>query len=216
MNYLLSHNQVLQTLLLQKDSHIKPHRNLTPETSKDIEQLSRKVGLAPTQSRILFTTGIGLSDRGFPLRIAAIIIPTLRVIGRLQALGIPNISYRIYQATDFIIDENGLDREKGIQVARILQNYIHEYIQNHHKELEDSIDMQFSLGLKGELIDDVALELSHMHHPSLEKLAHYAQSKGKSLQSAYRYAAANIVSNGHVSDRFPVKNHPSDDLIVVG
>ena len=192
--------------MLRYDKQIDQHKNLNPETSRDLERLSRRLANNPTGTRLSFTTGVGLSDVGMPCRLNAVIIPTLRVLQRLRALGFEDISYRVYQATDFIIAENWLDQAAAEQVAKLMDINMRSMIRQKYPDIAQYIHLDFGTPVDTDTVDSVVVQLQDSESPSMRQILAYAKSKSHSALSAYRYAAANIICNGHTSPQ-SAENH---------
>lgn len=196
-------NQIHRALMLQKDPEIGSHKNLNRETSQMLETLSKRLSDTPRSVHVNFVTGLGLSDIGMPCRLNAIIIPTLRVMRRLRELGLEHISYRVYQATDFIIAENHLDREKALKVAQLMYTNMRCDIQECYPDLAPYVDLQFGIPVGQDTLDTVVDQLRDSDSPSLSDITQYANGKSQPILSAYRYAAANIICNGHMTPHIP-------------
>jgi hypothetical protein len=56
--YSTNSNHIQSALMLRYDRQIDQHKNLNPETSRDLERLSRRLASNPTGTRLSFTTGV--------------------------------------------------------------------------------------------------------------------------------------------------------------
>ncbi len=131
----------------------------------------------------------------FPDRLAAIIVPTLRVMERLRCLGISDYHYTFYQARAFLIWVQRIDPRDALQISQHMKAYIRDYIRAKYPHLEWSISFEFDRRIKTDAIEKVRNILEVSDSPDMRKIIWYAESKWKSRESAYLYAAANIVCN---------------------
>jgi hypothetical protein len=205
----------MKSLLLKEDNQLWPNQNLNDNTSQLLQKLCRWLVNDTIYQNIVFTTGLWLSDIGTPMRLPVILAPVLRVMQRLIWLWITWVEYRIYQATDFIIDENSLNREKALKNASIMEKYIHHYLATLYPKLMWKVWVYFWIKLTPEDIHEVSNNLIWFSdRMSIWDINSYASSKSKSLESAYRYGAANIICNGHILEKYPLQSWDIHEVII--
>lgn len=186
--------KALSAFLLTGEDDIRPNRNLNESSATRLEKLARSLEKWEWSS-IEFTTGIWLSALWFPERLPAIAVPTLRLMERLDALWVHDYHYTLYQARDFLISEQWLDPNQAIQISNHMGQYIRDYIRTRYPHLEKNIDLVFDKKIHTDELEKVKALLRKSDLPDMEKIVAYAQSKWKDCESAYGYAAANIVCN---------------------
>ncbi len=210
----------MRTLLLHEDSVLWKNQNLTPETSIALQRICRSLVNGTLEGKLHFTTWIWLTDKSTPMRLPALILPTLRIMRRLRELGVVGIQYHVYQATDFIIRETMLDEEKARKNAVIMERYLRHFIQKCYPDLEDDTSLEFWFEIDTETVRQVSDELRKFHDessfsPALNKLIDYATSKWMGRDSALRYSAANLIWNGHIQWRGPFCLWENDVIIPI-
>ncbi len=184
----------LSAFLLTGEDHIRPNRNINEASAIQLETLALSLHKW-NRPDIEFTTGIWLSGVWFPERLPAIAIPTLRIMERLDALGVHDCHYTLYQARDFLIAEQWLDLREAIQISNHMERYIRDYIRRLYPHLEKSIDLVFDKKIDTDELEKVKATLRKSDLADMKKILAYAQSKWRDRESAYTYAAANIVCN---------------------
>jgi hypothetical protein len=80
-------------------------------------------------------------------------------------------------------------------------------IRQKYPDIAQYIHLDFGMLLDQDHLDTVVDQLRESESPSLSKIIQYAESKSKSTLSAYRYAAANIICNGHTRHQEAADNN---------
>ena len=186
--------KTLSALLLTGEPTLLKNRNLNEQSAIRLENLARSL-LLWEKHHLHFTTGIGISEKGFPLRLPAIVVPTLRVMERLQALWIYDVEYTLYQAKNFLIQNQWMDAWMTSDISHRMEQYIREYINRKFPEISDRVDLDFEREIDPSEIQEVQSHLPSLDLPSMQQIIAYAKSKWRSSESAYEYAAANILAN---------------------
>ncbi len=186
--------KTLSAFLLTWDATIRQNRNLNEISAVRLEKLAQSLQKWD-QLSIEFTTGMWLSPVWFPARLSAIAVPTLRVMERLNALWVHDHKYTLYQVRDFLIRDQWLDRTEGIWISNRMEWYIRDYIRKWYAHLEKSVDFEFDKKIDRNELERVEATLRASDSPDMQKILAYAEKKWKNRESAYTYAAANIVSN---------------------
>jgi hypothetical protein len=78
-----------------------------------------------------------------------------------------------------------------------MHNKMRSDIERYYGDIAKYIHLDFGIPVEHDTIDTVVEQLQDSDSPSLAKIIQYAESKSNSTLSAYRYAAANIICNGH-------------------
>lgn len=208
-------NTLMKSLLLNEDNQLWPNRNLNTNTSQSLQRLCRWLVNNTLHPNIVFTTGLWLSDIGTPMRFPVILAPVLRVMQRLIWLWIAWVEYRIYQATDFIIDENSLNRAEALKNASIMEKYIHYYLATFYSDLIGKVWTYFWIEIvPGDICEVSNALIWFSDKTAIWDIRSYASSKSKSLESAYRYGAANIICNGHIPEKYPLWDWDKYEVII--
>ncbi len=147
------------------------------------------------RTSIEFTTGMWLSGDWFPERLPAIAVPTLRVMERIDTIWVHDHRYTLYQARDFLISEQWMTPKEAIWISNQMERYIREYIRFYYPHLEKSIEFEFDKKIERDELEKVKAILRTSNSPDMQKILTYAESKWRDRESAYTYAAANIVCN---------------------
>lgn len=210
----ISANVCQQTFLLKEDSVAGPLRFVEGEDGKRLQKISRQISAEQTpdaKKYLAYTTGLGLSLRGIPLRLPALIVPTLKVMKRMHEIGVHPPDYLIYQATDFIAETNAMDVDRARGVSTLMHRYLEKYVQVLHPELTEHV--QFSFGneaaISSQKIDSiVSLIREKMNQGGkftalMEKFSFYREQNGHPKGSEFSYAAANALCNGAVEELYP-------------
>ncbi len=195
LTFLLMSSSIISSLLLHDESRIRPNILIDPTHQTAIKNLSDKLDGNPGFS-LSYLTWVWLTDTGFPLRFPAIAVPTLRMLSRLQKLGI-TATYRIYQALDFIVETQWLDLGEAFCVSYEMERYLRDFIQREFSDISHQVEIHFFRNIDPiELSSTIAFLQSHTSE-HMQKILGYAVSKWKDPITAYTYAAANIVWNDH-------------------
>ncbi len=216
----MNSNSIMNSFLLSKDKELGSNKISYTSSAIDLQNLCKSIVNDTLDWNIVLTTWIWLNDIWVPIRCPALIIPALKIIRNLVNLWINNIEYSIYQATSFIIKENSLDENLAKNNSKIIQNYLKWYILEYYNDIFDKISFDFNLDLDENNLLNVAENIKWLLwnqdiNLAMWKLVNYAESKWKSETSAFIYGSANIVSNWHVGDYYPVKNESSDIIIPI-
>lgn len=186
--------KTLSALLLTGDSNIRPNKNLNEVSANKLQELARSLHRWDRPS-IGFTVGMWLSGVWFPERLPVIIIPTLRVMSRLDRLWVHDTSATFYQARDFLIREQWMHPTEAMRISNHMEQYLREYIRRKYPELEERIEFKFDKKIDPEELEDVQSNLQTSNSSDMQKIVAYATSKWRDEESAYIYAAANVVCN---------------------
>ncbi|MDP7477500.1 MAG: hypothetical protein QF442_03570, partial [Candidatus Peribacteraceae bacterium] len=189
---------------------------------KLLQALSRKIARTRRGcDRVLFTTGLGLSDsREIPLRLPAIMVPALHAMERQQYLALCKPSkYLVYQATDFIADANGIDHSVAIDTSKRMEDFLRQYVELIHPNIAENVEFRFerdrnedSTRAIEELVDEISGEITHEIH---QRLLFNESSHSNRNGQALRYAAANVLYNGAEPDRYPFKDCCTDIDVII-
>ena len=114
---------------------------------------------------------------------------------RLDALWVHDYQYTIYQARDFLITEQWMSPTEATWISNQMQRYIRDYVKKRYVHLERSIDFDFDKKIDPEELERVKEALRKSDSSDMQKILSYAESKWRDRESAYTYAAANIVCN---------------------
>ncbi|MDD2870891.1 MAG: hypothetical protein PHS49_02775 [Candidatus Gracilibacteria bacterium] len=214
-------NDLMNTFLLKNNEEVGPNKISYTKTAIDLQNLSKSLVKDTLDGKIILTTGVGLDDVGVPVRSPALIIPALEIIRYLQKIGINDVNYLIYQATGFIINENGLNINNANQVSSFMKKYFELFIQEFYYDIYDKIILNFNFELEQNYLDKVSLNITKLGGKSyidslIKNLENYASSKGKSNISALQYSSANIICNGHILDIYPFDSNNVGVLLPIG
>ncbi len=203
------------------DQRIGPLKFSDSSQARVLESLSREIASGRSEcSRVLFTTGLGLSDSSeVPDRLPAIMVPALHAMERQQQLGLTPAKYLVYQATDFIVDTNGIEASTATNVSTRMEQFLHRYVQEVHPSLEDRVEFRFE---RNENVDSSASiellirELSKEVSSSMyEKLCMNESVHSHRNGQAMRYAAANVLYSGASPEDYPFTQSLSGADIIV-
>ncbi len=197
----MNHQIILDALTLNWEQILKKNIHLNAHTEKSLELLAKNLAENPNQV-IEFVTGMGISKDGYPQRLPVIMIPTIRIMERLHALGVTNTCYTIYQARNFLAESEWLNHQTIENIGRKMFHYLNEYgcRLKIPKKVRDTIQFDMDRKIPENLIEEWVEILKKLESPEMEKIIAYAQSKWKDITSAYRYAVANIIGNHNLDD----------------
>lgn len=222
---ILSANRLQQTFLFKDDKMAGPLRFIHGDDGKSLQIVSRSLQMSVqpnAKDYLLYTTGLGLSVKDIPLRLPAVMVPTLRVMERLKELGIIPPTYLVYQATDFITETNDLHPKTGRARSTLMRKYLEKYIRILHPTIQD--DVVFKFGAEACVSADVIRCMSDRIRQKLResenlqdifhKLSTYRSSQAKPEGSELIYAAANAVFSGADRGLYPFQDMARHRMIV--
>lgn len=225
----IGHNGLLSGAFLGRTAKYEGRtRQVSDETALALQSLSRNLVNTNNPTNIALTTGLGLSDKGVPLRLPALLIPALQMLRELksynEARGFKQISarYIIYQASDFIAQMNKLDPELAKTNSEICKNYIKAFVHQYFPDVSSQIDLfigdDVSMDydavqkLAGLLKNDLPEEIKD----DMQKILNYGGRRNAIQDSSYYYAAANIILNGGYNPCYPLSGTlPKNTAIVM-
>jgi hypothetical protein len=164
-----------------------------------------------TYADVVLTTGLGLSDKGVPLRLPAVLLTGLSLLQTFVKQG-QRARYVVYQATDFITEVNKLDPVKAQNCSEQTANYLDQFVGRFFPELVQLVTIKTGADCvvrRMHLIDaeqslhDLARKDDPKINAALDTICSYGhQHKGS---DAYiRYAAANVLLNGGYAKHYPL------------
>ncbi len=118
---------------------------------------------------------------------------------RLDVLWVHDYHYTLYQARDFLAKSQEMSQTEAIEISNRMERYLLDYIRANYPHHEENIDFEFDKKIDPELLEKVKYVLRTSNSPDMTKITAYAMSKWKDAESAYDYAAANVVCN--ISER---------------
>lgn len=202
---------------------LRPAR--TPD-SVHLEQIARSIAQKRMSTRqLLLTTGLGLQGGGrVPVRLPALLLPGLHVLEQLQALGLPSPTYRVYQATEFIADTNGIPLDEAQESAAKMEHYLQKYIERFHPQVASHVQLRFRQPLTPDIQDRIHATIDAIREQiaasipvrdALHLLEQCEQKHSGAAGSSHCYAAANALYSGAVEGYPFADDLPTDAEIVL-
>jgi len=225
-----NHNRLLSGQFLARSKGATGgNRNVSRETANALQQLSRQLSSSNNNERthLVLTTGLGLSDKGVPLRLPALLIPALKMLRDLgaynEARGFEQIKakYIVYQASDFITKTNKLDPQIAAESAAACHQYLTDFIAEYFPDVADQVQIATSdkCAIDPEHIEALAGELkTATPEPiarDMETIAAYGTRRKTIEDSHYYYAAANIILNGGYEPHYPLSGELFEQTDIV-
>ncbi len=220
-NVFPTHNSVHRAIRLHDEPMIGDIRPARSQDAVHVEKIARDIARQNMSTKhLVLTTGFGLNASSrIPLRLPALLLPGLRIMERLTALGLPTPEYRVYQATDFIAQTNGYPVDKARECASKMESYLRRYVKTFHGRIAGHVHFYFTQAYTeetrehlGSIIDVMRSRLARIDCIA-EALSQLQECERRhSLQSnCYeQYAAANVLYSGAVA-QYPLgKQHPNN------
>lgn len=180
-----------------------------------------------TKGSVVLTTGLGLSDQGVPVRLPALLVPGLEVLRELVGQG-REASYVVYQATDFIIQANGLAGAAARENAATMETYMDRFVSRYYADVAEHV--VFRTGCEC-AVDDRELGAVEAGLAALEKeeapafktpeiagafdLIRAYGERHAGANVCMRYAAANVLLNGGFAGSYPFARRTMEGVTVV-
>lgn len=199
----------------------RKNRACSESAARDLQMLACAVSRAAEAQKVVLTTGIGLSDKGVPLRLPALIVPGLNMMRELVKTGNADIRYIVYQARDFITETNGLDAAMAFGNAALCTGYIRRFVDEFFPDVADRVTIlsgdDFRLGRAhlSTLADRLAGAEDGPVRENMAAIESYASRRRGAARSHLYYAAANIILNGGYGPHYPLRDHVRDDDAVI-
>lgn len=217
-----SANEIQSTFRLKGiDSRIGPLKLFDSSQSIVLQKLSRDIYQGRSKcTDVLLTTGLGLSDNyEVPLRLPALLVPGFQVMERQKELGFTPSQYRVYQATEFIADANGIELQKACDVSSCMENFLRRYVEELHPDLVEHVEFCFERD-KNEIASDsihqLVKEISNSTSRNIfDRLSQCESNHSNRNGQAIRYGAANVLYNGADPEKYPFKG-PIGIVVPIG
>lgn len=174
-----------------------------------------ELSLKPNDN-IMLTTGLGLSDKGVPLRLPSLIMPGLEMLREFKEAGL-KVTYSIYQATGFIINTNKLKRRQAKAASRYSEYYLTQFVETFYPDIADLVKFSFGDQCK---IDETQISSVQTiiynnidsQCPALNTIKNYGKGH---RGNAMRYAAANVMMNKGITNYYPLEDFTTKQTTVV-
>ena len=217
-----SANDIQSTFRLKGiDPRIGPLKPFDGSQSAILQKLSRDIHLGQAQcTDVLLTTGLGLSDNHeVPLRLPALLVPGFQAMERQKALGFTPSQYRVYQATEFIADANGIELQKAREVSSRMEHFLRRYVEELHPYLVEHVEFCFERDQNETASDSIAQLVTEISdstsHEIFDRLSRCESSHSNRNGQAIRYGAANVLYNGADPEKYPFKRS-TEILLPIG
>lgn len=223
-------NRIQEIFRVRRDApDIGPLRlNNGEQDQRKLNKLCKDVanGLIRTDE-ILLTTGIGLSAKNdaLPVRLPSLLLPALQMMRRIRQTGMPVPQYLVYQATDFIAEQNGIPSDKATGRAMRMKEYLQNFLAEHYPDLIDRVLLEFNLPFDESVRESVAEIRGKILEAvknipeiadAMEQLRTAEQAHSKKSGTAPDYAAANVLYNGACYPDYPFPLDPKAILVIGG
>lgn len=219
-------NQILSHRFLARAGNTKVHgmknRASSLSAARGLQLLARDLALKGEKQSIVLTTGLGLSDKGVPLRLPSLLMPGLNMLEELSQLNNIEVKYVVYQATSFIVDMNKLDLKNAFENANICEGYLKRFVEKYYPDLTDKVEIVTSdkVDLDSNHIRTLANRLANSQGTIIEDdmkiIEGYASRRKTTDNSHLYYAAANIILNGAYGPHYPMEEViPADTSVII-
>lgn len=218
MNHLgVSANRVQQAVRLSniEDTDVGPLRLVRGKDGLVVQAMARMLAQNMGYSPFLLTTGLGIHPSGdIPVRLPAMLLPTVRMLERLEQIHLSPPRCLIYSVPNFIADTNGFARGDARETAHRMMQYLQAYMRRFHEKVYRCmhftvVDADHEEGITAVHEDIRALVRSGVSDvvASLEQLRLSEQRHSPGHADAYaKYAAANAYYSG-AGSTYPFVEH---------
>lgn len=204
--------KIYQALMLRNDDPVGPVRPVGDSDRNLMEDISKELANSGDASSVFsLTTGFGLRTETYPLRLPSVLVPGLRMMERLLALGILPPKYIIYQVTDFIAKTCPFSTQKAQEIGESMRAYLQAYIDLFHPAIKDYVVLRFADGTTiaeealqayGEAICRM-VDASDDATDAFDVLRGYCRNALASQDAWVTYSAANAICNGVDPNCYP-------------
>lgn len=218
-------NRILSQGFLARSGDTKiagmKNRSVSEEAARELESLALNLARKDTVQKITLTTGLGLSDKGVPVRLPALIVPGLNILRELRNVANADPYYVIYQARDFITRVNRLDATQAFTNAAQCTQLVSDFINEFYPDLKDrvivvpgekaDIEEDHLAGLAGQLSKARSLDM----YEDMKTIYGYAARRNTQQDGHLYYAAANVILNGGYAPHYPLAGIVPQDTSVI-
>jgi len=163
---------------------------------------------------IIFVTGLGIDKSAkAPIRLPAVLIPTLSTLSKIKQVTGQVPQFVIYQTTSFIAETNSIDLSAAHTTAIQMRSYLRRYVDVFHPDIADAVKLLFGMEIDQCKLDSIRGQLTEMAKdrdskvkPLLETLRQCEKRHSNSTRQLHvSYGAANVLFNGGVPSLWPLQ-----------